>query len=105
MTNKTQTLGNTDSDVALATDTKMPQLFALIMHNDDYTTQEFVVEVLMTVLAHPLQTAVALMLQVHFEGRAKVAVYPLEIIKMKQQIIHELAESADFPLLTSIEPE
>lgn len=49
MTNKTQTLGNTDSDVALATDTKMPQLFALIMHNDDYTTQEFVVEVLMTV--------------------------------------------------------
>ncbi len=104
MTN-TQPLGHTDSDVELAIDVKTPEMFAIIMHNDDYTTQEFVVEVLMTVLAHPLERAVSLMLQVHFEGRAKVAVYPLEIAKMKQQIIHELAESADFPLLTSIEPE
>lgn len=95
----------TKGDVELAVDIDMPKLFALVMYNDDYTTQEFVVEILMSVLAHPFHKAIELMLKIHFEGLAKVAVYPLEIAQMKQLRINNLAKMAGFPLLTTIEPE
>lgn len=96
-----------DGDVAVVkkthTDFAKPALYALIMHNDDYTTMEFVVMVLVEVLSHDLETAVALMMTIHETGQAQVAVYPKEIAQMKLARIDELASQNEFPLLTTLE--
>lgn len=85
------------------TDFAKPPLYALIMHNDDYTTMEFVVAVLTDILQHDLHTAYELMMFVHTTGNAVVGVFPKEIAEMKLDAINELATKNEFPLLTTLE--
>lgn len=80
-----------------------PPMYAVIMHNDDYTTMEFVVSVLMSVLHLSMEEAYSLMLLIHHQGYAKVAVLPKEIAEIKINKIHQLAEAASFPLLVTLE--
>lgn len=80
-----------------------PPMYALIMHNDDYTAMDFVVSVLTSELALPVEQAYHLMLLIHHQGYAKVAVLPKEIAQMKANKIHQLAEAADYPLLVTLE--
>lgn len=82
-----------------------PPMYAIIMHNDDYTTMEFVVAVLMGELNHSPDDAYDLMLQIHHQGLAKVATLPKEIAETKVQRITTLAESYEFPLLVTMEPD
>lgn len=80
-----------------------PTLFRVILHNDDYTTMEFVVEVLEHVfLMHPAQ-AYRVMLQVHNHGRGVCGVYPFEIAETKVVVVHRLARERGFPLMASVE--
>ncbi len=82
---------------------KQPTLFRVVLHNDDYTTMEFVVEVLENVfLMHPAQ-AYRVMLQVHNQGRGVCGVYPLEIAETKVAVVHRLARERGFPLMASVE--
>lgn len=82
--------------------TQKPKMSALIMHNDDYTTMDFVVWVLISILSVPESKAIELMLKIHHDGAAQVAILPTEIAQMKQAQIHQLAEQAEFPLLVTL---
>jgi ATP-dependent Clp protease adaptor protein ClpS len=84
---------------------KKPPLYRVLFHNDDFTTQEFVVEVLMTVFHHPFETARRIMLQVHMKGVGVAGVYTHEIAETKAQKVMSLAREAQFPLLCTVEPE
>jgi ATP-dependent Clp protease adaptor protein ClpS len=80
-----------------------PALFRVVLHNDDYTTMDFVVEVLESVfLMHPAQ-AYRVMLQVHNHGRGVCGVYPFEIAETKVAVVHRQARERGFPLMASVE--
>lgn len=80
---------------------KVP-LFHVVMHNDDFTTMDFVVFVLVEVFAYDMDKAVSLMMDIHKMGRAIVATLPKEIGEMKIAIVQEYAEEAEFPLLVTL---
>jgi len=80
-----------------------PKLYRVILLNDDYTTFDFVIEVLKTVFRKSEEEAINLTLKVDREGSASVGVYPYEIAQMKVERTHTLARSAGFPLRAKIE--
>jgi ATP-dependent Clp protease adaptor protein ClpS len=84
---------------------KKPSLFKVLLHNDDYTTREFVVEVLKGVFHRPEPEAVRIMLHVHNNGVGVAGVYTYEIAEMKVRTVETLARQREFPLMLSIEPE
>jgi len=83
--------------------TKRPPLYQVLMHNDDYTTMEFVVEVLQTIFHKEAAEANHIMLQIHLRGSGRCGVYPYEIAETKVSKVHQYARSAGFPLRCSIE--
>lgn len=84
---------------------KRPPLFKVLLHNDDFTTMEFVVEVLQTVFHHPEPQAVAIMLHVHQRGVGVAGVFTHEIAETKATKVIDLAREAGYPLLCTVEPE
>lgn len=86
-------------------DTKTPPLFKVLMHNDDYTTMEFVVEVLQVVFHQTGGAAERIMLAIHFQGVGHCGTYPFAIAETKVQEVRSLARKAGFPLRCSIEKE
>lgn len=78
-------------------------LYAVVMHNDDYTTMDFVVYVLVEIFNHTPDRAVELMYAIHETGRAVVAILPYEIGEMRVAQVTELAEEMEYPLLTTLE--
>ena len=82
---------------------KLPPLFRVVLHNDDYTTMEFVVQILESIfLMHPAE-AYRVMMQVHRDGRGACGVYPHEIAETKVGLVHALAREHGFPLRASTE--
>ena len=81
-------------------DFKEPKRFKVIFHNDDFTTMEFVVELLMTVFHKSEAEAEVLMLKVHQEGQAVAGVYTLDMAKTKTSRALFMAQKANFPLLS-----
>jgi len=81
-----------------------PPRYAVILHNDDYTSMEFVVEVLKRYFHKKEEEAVQIMLQVHQQGKGVAGVYHHEIAETKVVQVHEYARSKGFPLRCSIEP-
>ncbi len=82
-----------------------PPLYRVLLHNDDYTTQEFVDWVLMTVFNHDPESAHRIMLHVHMRGVGVAGTYPFEIAETKAQKVMSLAREAEYPLLCTVEPE
>jgi len=80
-----------------------PKLYRVILLNDDYTTFDFVIEILKTVFHKSEEEAINITLKVDREGSASVGVYPYEIAQMKVEKTHSLARSAGFPLRARIE--
>ena len=80
-------------------------MYAVILHNDDFTTMEFVVWVLVQVFGHSAASATRLMLQVHQQGAARAGVYPRQVAETKCEETLTLAEEQGMPLLVTIEPE
>ena len=95
-----------DSDVLEEDDTstRAPRPFHVILHNDDYTTMDFVQEILLVVFHHPPAAAAQLMLQVHTEGRAVAGTFTKDIADTKAQEAVFLAREQGFPLRCSVEP-
>ena len=85
--------------------TRRPPLYKVLFHNDDYTTQEFVESVLVTVFKHDPETAHRIMLHVHMRGVGVAGIYPHEIAETKAARTMDLAREADYPLLVTVEPE
>jgi ATP-dependent Clp protease adaptor protein ClpS len=81
-----------------------PKLYKVLLHNDDYTTMEFVVMVLMTIFHHSESQAVRVMLEVHKKGVGVAGVYPYEIAESRVAKVTRLARENEFPLRTTLEP-
>jgi ATP-dependent Clp protease adaptor protein ClpS len=81
-----------------------PPRYAVILHNDDYTTMEFVIEILTIDFSRPYEVAMGLMLKVHEEGKAIAGIYSLEIAEAKILKVTEKARRSGFPLKLTMEP-
>jgi len=75
------------------------------MYNDNYTTMEFVIHVLVTVFHKDYPTAESLMWTIHRAGQAVVGVYPRELAESRCDKAMTLARKAGYPLLCAVEPE
>ena len=82
-----------------------PKLFKVILHNDDFTTMEFVVFVLQYVFNRSDAEAFTIMLKVHNEGIGIAGIYPFEIANMKSEKAMNLAKAREYPLLCTVEEE
>jgi ATP-dependent Clp protease adaptor protein ClpS len=82
-----------------------PPMYKVLLHNDDYTTMEFVVEILLTVFGKSLEKATQIMLNVHNKGKDICGIYPRDIAETKVETVHHLASSKGFPLKSTMEKE
>lgn len=99
------TAGNrTSPELKSLARTRQPPMFRVLMHNDDYTTMEFVVETLVAVFRKSPTEANRIMLHIHFKGAGVCGIYPFEIAETKIAKVHELARSEGYPLRCSLEP-
>lgn len=96
-----------DSAVLTESETKLekPPLYKVILHNDDFTTMEFVVFVLSHVFLRSDAEAFAIMLKVHHEGIGIAGIYSFEVASMKAEKAMNLARASEFPLLCTVEEE
>src|SRR5689334_7905379 len=96
-----------EGDVATDTriEVKRPPLYKVLLHNDDYTTQEFVVAILESIFQHPTEVAVQIMLNVHQRGIGVAGLFPYETAEAKVDQVHSLARENEYPLRCSLEPE
>lgn len=80
-----------------------PKQYGVFLLNDDYTPMDFVVGILQDVFRLPEERAVAVMLQVHHEGKGLCGVYQKDIAETRQQQVRDLAAQAGHPLLSIVE--
>ncbi len=79
-----------------------PKLYEVIIHNDDYTTQEFVVYVLMKFFHHDRENATQIMLHVHQKGVGVAGVYTFDVAETKAQQVVKFAREHEMPLECSV---
>ncbi|MBI4509907.1 MAG: ATP-dependent Clp protease adaptor ClpS [Deltaproteobacteria bacterium] len=82
-----------------------PRLYRVLLHNDDYTTREFVVWILKVVFHKSEAEATAIMWHVHRTGNGRAGAYTREVAETKVAEVTQAAEKAEFPLLCTMEPE
>lgn len=85
------------------TDVKEPTLYRVLLLNDDYTHQQFVVSILQSIFRKALAEAERIMLTVHYKGRGVCGIYPKEIAETKMEQVHQRARADGFPLRCTIE--
>ena len=106
-----QNIDGQDTDVGVGTLTETeeksakPPMYRVIMHNDDYTLMEFVVEILVKIFQKSRNDAARIMLQVHKEGKATAGVYTYDIAHTKVHSVHALAKIHEYPLRCTIRQE
>ena len=93
------------SDSRIDERVETPRLWRVLLHNDDFTTQEFVVWVLETVFRKDAAEARTIMLHVHQAGVGLAGLYTRDVAETKQRATQRLAEQQEFPLLVTVEPE
>jgi ATP-dependent Clp protease adaptor protein ClpS len=86
-------------------DVREPQLFKVVLLNDDYTTMDFVIHVLESVFLKSPAEAFRIMMHVHTQGKGLCGLYPHDIAETKVEAVHELAQDNGFPLRAAIEQE
>ncbi|MBA3008775.1 MAG: ATP-dependent Clp protease adaptor ClpS [Desulfobacula sp.] len=101
----TSTDSTTQTGISSKSKEGHPPMYKVLLHNDNYTTIEFVVEILVNVFGKSLEKANQIMLNVHNKGREVCGVYPLEIAETKIQTVHNLASNKGFPLKSTMEKE
>lgn len=84
---------------------QLPKKYKVLLHNDDYTTMEFVILILQGVFHKSLPEAEKVMLEVHRNGIGTCGVYTYEIAESKTKKVERLARDNSFPLLCTMEPE
>lgn len=92
-----------DPEIALEDRLQEPRQFKVLLHNDDYTSMDFVVEVLMTVFGKSEVEAFAIMMSVHEKGVGLCGIYTAEVAETKVHLVHDKARKRSFPLRCSME--
>ncbi len=80
-----------------------PALYKVLLLNDDYSTMDFVVEVLESVFQKSPAEAYRIMMAVHLQGKGLAGVYPWEIADTKVETVKSMAREAGYPLRATIE--
>jgi ATP-dependent Clp protease adaptor protein ClpS len=86
-------------------ETKRPELYKVLLLNDDYTTMDFVIEVLESIFNKPPAEAYRIMMAVHTQGKGLCGVYPFDIAETKVETVIDRARENGFPLKATLEPE
>ncbi len=94
-----------EEELELALELEEPQMFKVLLHNDDYTSMDFVVDILTGVFHKSFAQAEQIMLQIHEKGKAICGVYSFEIAQTKAQQVKQKAKQNEFPLLATIEED
>jgi ATP-dependent Clp protease adaptor protein ClpS len=87
------------------TETRRPRRFRVLLHNDDFTTMQFVVDVLVRYFHKSATVAMQIMLEVHTKGRGVAGIYTRDVAETKAAQVTTAAREAGFPLRLSVEPE
>ncbi len=94
-----------ETDIKTEEEVDEPPMYRVILHNDDYTPREFVVQVVMVVFNKSEEAATQLMWRVHKNGSGVCGVYTYEVAETKVGAVRNLAREYGFPLRTTMEPE
>ena len=84
-------------------DLKEPEMYRVVLHNDDYTPRDFVVGVIMAVFHKTASEATRIMLTVHRTGRGTAGVYVYDVAETKARQVKQLATVEEFPLKCTVE--
>ena len=84
--------------------TKRPRLWNVLLHNDDFTTMDFVIEVLIRHFHKTHAEATHVMLQIHHKGKGVAGRYPRDVAETKVSVVTEEARSNQMPLKATAEP-
>lgn len=101
------TIEDTTGDIAIKpskTKPKLPEMYKVVLINDDYTPMEFVVEVIQRFFHKTMEQATDIMLQVHTKGKGVCGVYPQDIAATKMNQVLKSAQESQHPLQCQIEP-
>lgn len=82
-----------------------PPMYKVLLHNDDYTTKAFVVEILTAIFNKSIEEATRLMWQVHRNGVGVCGIYPYEMAETKTNIVTTAARENSFPLKATMEKD
>ena len=80
-----------------------PFMYKVLIHNDDYTTMEFVVEILMSVFNKSMEEATIIMMKVHKEGVGLCGVYTYEVAETKVYLVNDYSKKNKYPLKCTME--
>lgn len=94
-----------EEELDVALELEEPKMFKVLLHNDDYTSMIFVVEILTGVFHKTNAEAEQIMLHIHETGKAICGVYTFEIAQTKAQQVKQKAKQNEFPLLATIEDD
>jgi len=97
----------TENDAVVRTkdQTREPSMYKVLLLNDDYTSMEFVVEILIGVFHKSIEEATDVMLKIHRQGIGLCGVYTQGVAETKTEQVHALAREKDFPLRCIMERE
>ena len=96
---------NIEHELSLDIKIKHPKRYKVLILNDDYTSMEFVVDILMSVFHKTYAEAEAIMLDVHKKEKGICGVYTHEIAETKVLVVHKRAKESGFPLKCTMEEE
>ncbi len=94
-----------ESDTLTRDKVQKPRKWKVLIHNDDYTSMEFVVWVLQAIFKHSSAESTRIMLAVHKKGIGVAGVYTRDIAETRCEQVKQLAEEAGHPLQCTTEPE
>ena len=92
-------------ELDLALELEEPKMFKVLLHNDDYTSMDFVVDILIGIFHKTHAQAEQIMLQIHEKDKAICGVYSFEIAQTKAEQVKQRAKQNEFPLLATIEED
>jgi len=100
---RTHSAPEQDFETVLEEDLQEPRRFKVLLHNDDYTSMDFVVQILKEVFHKTDAEAVQIMVNVHEKGVGECGVYTAEVAETRVEIVHQRARKRAFPLKCSME--
>lgn len=96
--------GQTGTITVVRTELSRPKMYKVFMHNDDYSTMEFVMHVLQKFFAKSEAQSYEIMMKVHLEGLAVCGLYTYEVAESKTEKVNKYSRDHGHPLTTSFEP-